>query len=195
MFRPGYKEPTTSSTSQEFKAFLTEIGYDIFQVVDRHALEHKAEAQQYRHGGYQRTTYPDVEALSVGMSAVFALLWAAVDEIIQAEERIEFMDDVEDDTEERQHAMGELFAAKSIFISLYKRVPNLERERLQATREGKSQRGFLQRVTRGEGDPSGEPIFIDSLDAGRITTGVISAKLLHPSLYTTNANSPITFNP
>lgn len=191
-----YRKLTTSSTALEFQTFLREMGRTVHQTVDTYAREHRAinqDTKRYGYNGYSNS-YPDTEALAVGMSSMMALLWAAADQITEAEDRLEFLGD-DDDSEEYQHALGELFGAKSMFLALNKRVPMVERSRIDATQQGKNQQYFLRQICLGEGSTRDE----NFIDAGLITQGTITAQKIdfgvdRIRLSTTSSDNAISFN-
>jgi len=174
MFSVGYREPTTASKAEDFRRFLTDFCYHIDQTVDGYAKNHRAVYTEYHRNGYGRLSSdcPDIESVSYGFSVIISMLWTITDEIVEAEERLEYADD-DEDTAEYQHTVGELFGAKTMFIALLKRFPWLEKERIRATGEGVSQRAFLRNVAYGKGDSR-----VATLDAGNIAGGTLIAKNL-----------------
>lgn len=174
MFSVGYREPTTACKAEDFRRFLSDFCHHLDRMVDDYAKNHRAVYTEYHRNGYGRlaSDCPDIESVSYGFSVIISMLWTIADEIVEAEERLEYSEDGED-SEEYQHTMGELFGAKTMFIALLKRFPWLEKERIRATGEGVSQRAFLRNVAYGKGDSR-----IATLDAGNIAGGTLIAKNL-----------------
>jgi hypothetical protein len=150
--------PSTKADYKDFHAFLGQAGYEIEHTLKMYADEHRMRAQSTSYGG--RSTYPTDEDLALSASTFFAMMFAALDQIQEAEQRLEFLDDdVDGDSEEYHHAQGELFGAKSLFISIANRFAEIETERLASTAYGEQPKRFLHTIIRGEGVVKGEPIY------------------------------------
>lgn len=159
MYSPS-KIPATKASHKEFREFLRAIGYEIEHTLGMYAQEHRSRAMTARSTGYggKATEFPDEQELAISASTFFGMMFATLDQIMEAEQRLEFLDDVDEDSEEYHHAQGELFGAKTIFISIAQKFSEIETERIASTGYGEKPKKFLHSMIRGEGNIKGEPI-------------------------------------
>lgn len=182
------KTPTTQSTAEDFKQFLREMSYGIHEIVEGHTKAHteanrEARADRYNYAA-RNIGAPDSEAMSMAYSVCIDMLWGMVIEITEAEQRLEYVE-AEPDSEEYQHALGEVFGAKSVFLSVHTRMVNLEHSRIEATRQGRNQRAFLGDVVRAEGDT-----IRVSYDRPHYSYGVERAELFMPTVVRDGIKNP-----
>jgi hypothetical protein len=144
---------TTSSKASEFETHLGVLSYDWANTASGLEQRYKNISQQMRatSNAYnpRRFEAPDREALFLGFSAIHGVLKQVVELIKESEERVDFLSEEDVGSEEYQHAMGELFGAKSAYIAMYKSVIPSEIKRLEAVDQGFSQEEYYHESYRG----------------------------------------------
>jgi hypothetical protein len=142
---------TTASTSREFIEYMRRRANETLQTAEMLASQHERIYKDNYARMAPRGDYPDREAMYGIQSANMVTLWDVVDQIVEAEERLEYCGD-DAESEEYQHALGELFGLKTVFLSLTKRLYILEQDRLNATQHGLDGKEFLVNILRNDGD-------------------------------------------
>lgn len=143
----------TSSKGSEFEEDVDRFAYSLRDRSKEHGHRHIEIAKRSSMGiGYNnRRNYPDQFYIATGFSVAITMLYRCVDMILECEDRIAYLDEDEMDSEEYQHALGELFAAKTVYLTLCKSVGELEIDRLDATATGLDQMEYLNEVIKAKG--------------------------------------------
>lgn len=168
---------STSSKGSEFEEDVARFAYSLRDRSKEHGHRHTEIAKRSSMGvGYKRRDYPDQSHMATGFSVAINMLFRCVDMILECEDRIAYLDEDEMGSEEYQHALGELFAAKSAYLVLTKSVGELEIDRLDATSAGLDQMQYLNEVIKAKG-----PVGMDNLSNAGFGEIRINAPYTNPS--------------
>lgn len=181
---------TTSSPASDFRFDLG----NQFSAMLAHAknlgkIHRQIEDKSNMHRWGQRSGFPDEIAFHTGFSMVLASLQRIVENMQEAEDALlSLQDDGEDETE-ILHAMGELFAAKTIYLSLVAGIQPLEESRVNGTSVGLTAHEYFTALYKEGRPPAYNPAQMPPmgmLSASSIVQGSISPKPF--------AIQPVTFS-
>lgn len=97
-----------------------------------------------------KSSTPDFEMLITSMSTSLTMLYRIVRSIEESEDVVDSLDP-EEDIEEYAHAKGELYAAKSLYLTLKQAISDMEDDRVLATSHGMDQRDYFYKVEEHNG--------------------------------------------
>jgi hypothetical protein len=114
-----------------------------------HQLYMKYRSQQVTWGRVQ-FHIPDFEALICSMTQPLTMLYRIVRNIVDSEDVVESLDP-DEDLEELAHAQGELYASKTLYLSLRDGIEAMEEDRLIATWQGLEAKDYFYKVEEFSG--------------------------------------------
>lgn len=166
-------ELTTASSAKDFLAnYETQVGTLQTLTVELSRVHAQANVQ-YTQSKYASRDRPDKTAFEVSFSVALAFLATIVNAIVEGEEVLEMtLDDDEPDDDEISHANGELFAQKTMYLSMLKTLGQLETSRLHSTCYGMPTGEFMVAVGRNKAVPRFDDYYARSLPAYSLTTQV-----------------------
>lgn len=177
----GNAKLTTSSPASDFRWNLS-TQYSTMQAYTMKLTQihtHESKSNPMRGWGH-RSGSPDEVAFHTGFSMLLSALQGIVERMEEAEDALASLQDDSEDEAEILHAAGELFAAKSIYLSLVDGIEPLEHSRIEATRAGVTASEYFHRLSKAgrvpdyTDDPTHGFLTARNLSANSVVQGKIS---------------------
>jgi hypothetical protein len=126
---------------------LERIARDYADRHNRLYMQHRSQAVAW---GRVQFHIPDFEALICSMTQPLNMLYRIVRTIVDTEDVVESLDP-DEDLEELAHAQGELYASKTLYLSLKDSIEAMEEDRLHATWQGLEAKDYFYKVEEFSG--------------------------------------------
>lgn len=142
---------TTSSQPQDFVADIRRVADEFEKLAKNLPYQYQQNVDKYDFGRMStKFDIPDTETLYTGFSMLLLPLYRIVDSLIELDDSLE---DEEDDVE---HLLGEIYALKTAYLLITESFKGLEDARIRASSRGFNAQDFFRKVRQMEGIPSTE---------------------------------------